>query len=395
MKFRILTLFVLPLYVLASCGRTTYSDPPAKEVTFRAEAAPEWTALFKRSEGWFGGDGIFAIPFSGRDGDASGTADSVLFVFSDTMVGEIRDGVLSPGYKMINNSAMILKGKDPQETNAAFLVNRDAQGTPRTLFVPASASGKKGDYFWLGDGFVNNRNHSLYLFAYRIRNTGTNDDFPFREVGNSLLVIPHGSGYPFEDHRELELPFSKTEDPAHTSFGAGVLDNTEEAGVFAPDGFLYVYGVRGKKKELVAARVKPDAIEDFSQWNFWDGDGWSANLKAGARLADSVSNELSVSPIGHGQYALIYQYAGIFPTICMQIGSSPVGPFGPRRKVWDTSSDLTGKNLFSYNAKGHPAISKPGELIVSYNVNSFKFSDDIRRMPNLYRPRFIRIIFAF
>jgi hypothetical protein len=32
-------------------------------------------------------------------------------------------------------------------------------------------------------------------------------------------------------------------------------------------------------------------------------------------------------------------------------------------------------------------------LLVSYNVNSFKFFDVIESKPNLYRPRFVRIIF--
>lgn len=386
-----LFVFISALSVLAGCSKNVGSDPSADvpAITFRAEEAPEWTALFKRSSGWFGGDGIFAIPFSGND---AGQSDSTLFIFSDTMVGEIIDGKLVPGYKMINNSVMILHGEEPVEEKADFLVNRVENGDPRTLFVPRTSAAQAGDYFWLGDGFVNNINKNLYLFAYRIRNTNTTDDFPFREVGNSLLVIPKESKYPFEDYREIDIPFSDYELPGHTSFGVGILDNTEEAGTPHPDGFVYVYGIRGSNKELVAARTKLESIEDLSAWEFWTGRAWSKNFNESTALADSVSNELSVSPVGTGQYALVYQYGGIFPTIYMQLGNSPVGPFGPRLKVWETTDYLEDKDLFSYNAKAHPAISKPGELIVSYNVNSFKFFDVIEKMPNLYRPRFIRII---
>jgi hypothetical protein len=77
----------------------------------------------------------------------------------------------------------------------------------------------------------------------------------------------------------------------------------------------------------------------------------------------------------------------------MQIGPTPVGPFGQRQKVWNTSDDIKEPDLFAYNAKAHPAISKPGELLVSYNVNSFKFLHQIEKIPNLYRPRFVRIVF--
>ena len=51
---------------------------------------------------------------------------------------EINDGKLTPGYKMINNSIMILKGQDPDENSADFRVNRNDAGEPRTIFVPRS-----------------------------------------------------------------------------------------------------------------------------------------------------------------------------------------------------------------------------------------------------------------
>lgn len=383
------------LLLLASCSKNLESgkEEVSLDVKFRVEEAPEWTALFKRSTGWFGGDGIFAIPFSGKDHGRT-PQDSTLFIFSDTMVGEIVDGKLTPGYKMINNSLMILTGDEPVDAKADFRVNADESGAPRTLFVPAVPPAEKGDYFWFGDGFVNHkRGNDMYLFSYRIRNTHTEDDFPFMEAGNSLVVIPRDSEYPYEEHRQLDVPFFNPEEPPSTSFGVGILDNTTEAGAVAPDGFVYVYGIRGANKELVAARIKPEAIEDFSAWEFWDGNAWSGNFKDSTPIADSVSNELSVTPVGDNRYALIYQYAGIFPTIYMQVGPTPVGPFGPRLKVWETTRYLEDKELFSYNAKAHPAISKPGELLVSYNVNSFKFFDVIESMPNLYRPRFVRIIF--
>jgi hypothetical protein len=60
---------------------------------------------------------------------------------------------------------------------------------------------------------------------------------------------------------------------------------------------------------------------------------------------------LSVSPIKTGQYALIYQLGGIFPKVYMQIGSSPIGPFAKREEIWDSSHDLVGKNVYTYNAK--------------------------------------------
>ena len=362
----------------------------SSESSFTVERAPKWTDLFKRSKGWFGGDGIFAIPFSGSDTHAD---DSVLFLFSDTMVGEIVDGILQPGFKMVNNSIMILNGEEPVDEKSRFLIKETATREPTTLFVPNTASTKKGDYYWLGDGFINHANQDMYIFAYRIRNTDDGSDFPFKEVGNALLVIPQGEKFPFSNYRQIELPFSNEDDSVQISFGAAVLSNTASDKSPLPDEFVYVYGIRGKAKELIAARVNPAEIESASKWKFWDGGKWVEQLGCAAALADSVSNELSVSPTGEDQFALVYQYGGIYPTIYVQFGPGPVGPFGPRKKVWDTTTDIKDPDLFTYNAKAHPAISKPGELLVSYNVNSFKFFDVIERIPDLYRPRFLRIVF--
>jgi hypothetical protein len=389
------TIFYLSLVlVLVSCSPKSKNIGMADagaSVEYTVERAPEWTALFKRSKGWFGGDGIFAIPFSGVDGL---TDDSVLFLFSDTMVGEIKikDGKLAPGYKMVNNSVMILNGEEPVAERSHFLIKETKSEDPTTLFVPRTANARAGEYYWLGDGFVNHSNGNMYIFAYRIRNTADKTDFPFQEVGNALLVIPKGSKFPFENYQQLELPFNNEGEPP-VSFGAAVLSSTPSDKTFSPDGFLYVYGIRGKTKELVVARVIPNAVEDFSAWKFWNGNTWDDRLKNASAIEDSVSNELSVTPIGENRYALVYQYGGIFPEIYMQFASTPVGPFGSRKKVWDTTNDIKDSDLFTYNAKAHPAISKPGELLVSYNVNSFKFFDVIERMPDLYRPRFIRIVF--
>lgn len=373
----------------------TVVESPNEKIDYTVERAPEWTALFKRNSGWFGGDGIFAIPYSGVDQNTS-SEDTILFIFSDTMIGEIEEGKLQPGYEMVNNSIALLKGKEADEAQIEFLIAKDKAHNDVAIFVPQTPATKPDDYYWLGDGFVNQqREDDVYLFAYRIRNTNDDAQFAFKEVGNSLLVIPKGSKFPFADTRQIDIPFfASTEgDSSYVSFGVGVLANTVEAGVAGGDGYLYVYGVHGNDKKLLAARTEPLNIEDFTSWEFWNGSDWSKNINELGAISDSVSNELSVVPIADGQYALIYQYGGIYPEICMQVGPSPVGPFGPRQQIYSTKEDIDDPDLFTYNAKAHPAISKPGELLISYNVNSFKFFDVIESKPNLYRPRFIRIVF--
>jgi hypothetical protein len=391
-------LMLLFFAILASCTPQTSEKEEVSgeleldETKFTAAPDPEWTNLFLRKSGWFGGDGIFAIPFSGKDSEKG---DSLIFLFSDTMIGEIKGEKLKPGYVMINNSIAVLKDKTPDSTHITFKMAKENE-VYKAIFIPKTDKPDKDTYFWLGDGFANpEANKDLFVFAYKITNTNDKSDFPFKETGNTLIRIPAGSKFPYTDQKQTELPFNNYTSGEETiSFGAGIFNNSPSAGEVDGDGFVYVYGIKGVNKKLVSARVKPDAIETFGQWEFWDGSKWSQEVKSAAALSDSVSNEMSVSKLAKGKYALVYQLGGIFPDICMQVGPTPVGPFGPRITLYKTSSDIQDPDLFTYNAKAHPALSEEGELLISYNVNSFKFFKIVENKPNLYRPRFVRVKFT-
>ncbi len=394
MKYSLLFLVI----AIFSCRPQSSDDklavtmPEVNEREFTAAPAPEWSDLFLRKSGWLGGDGIFAIPFSGNDFEKE---DSVLFLFSDTMVGEIEGSKLKPGLFLVNNSVALLKGKTPDSTRIDFKIAGE-KAAYHAIFTPQADNPNKDTYYWLGDGFFNpDANKNLFVFAYRITNTHDNSAFPFKETGNVLIRVPAGSHFPYDDYQQLELPYNHYETGEETiSFGSAVFNNSKAAGETEPDGYVYVYGTKGVTKKLVSARVRPAEFTSFEQWKFWNGKEWSRDVKSVAALSDSVSNELSVSVLSPGKYALVYQLGSIFPEICMQVGPTPVGPFGPRIVLYKTSDDIQDSDLFTYNAKAHPALSEPGELLISYNVNSFKFFDVVQKKPNLYRPRFVRIKFS-
>jgi hypothetical protein len=389
------TFLIWGIAALWCSGRASgQARTPVREVhesEFTASPAPEWSDLFVRKSGWLGGDGIFSIPFSGRD---AGQQDSILFLFSDTVLGEIEGSALKSGFSMVNNSVALLKGKTPDPGNMTFRI-AGTENAHRAVFVPETGKPDKDTYFWLGDGFVNaGVGKDLFIFAYQITNTHDNSAFPFRETGNSLIRVPTGSRFPYPDQQQFAMPFNDYTTGEETiSFGAGVFNNSKPAGEVSGDGFVYIYGVRGPAKSLVAARVKPAQITAFEKWEFRGANGWTRNIRGATALSDSVSNELSISMLAPGKYALVYQLGSIFPEICMQVGPTPYGPFGPRMVLYRTSADIDDPDLFTYNAKAHPALSEPGELLISYNVNTFRFLEVLPQKPNLYRPRFVRIRF--
>ena len=201
-----------------------------------------------------------------------------------------------------------------------------------------------------------------------------------------------GSKPPFTDHTQIETPFFlRGTAETYGSFGGCVFPNTKEAGYKNADGYVYVYGVRGKAKNVMVARVLPKDFENFGKWRFWDGSKWNTDINTVANITDRASNELSVTPLPDGRYAMVFQTDGIGTAVGLRLSNHPQGPFGPVIKLYECQEPKIAKNIMVYNAKAHSNISRPGELLISYNVNSFDFWNDVKIYPNLYRPRFIRV----
>jgi hypothetical protein len=385
-------IIILSFSLLLDCGGNNEKMQAATDLTtfhFTAAPAPEWTDLFFRQHGWFGADGIFSIPVNGID-TAGANNPETLLLFSDTMLGDIINDSLQPGFKMIHNSVAILKNTEPDKNNLHFYWD-SVGGKPIGLFTPNTPHSEKGDYYWLGDGFVNKELGATYFFAYRVRDTSA-AAFGFAEVGNAIIKIPFGSQPPYHDQQQIETPFFLSGTPeTYGSFGGCVFPDLKEAGYKNGDGYVYVYGVRGKKKEVLVARVLPKDFEQFNQWRFWDGNGWNEDISKVAAITDRASNELSVSPLPDGRYAMIFQTDGLGKSVGLRLSHQPQGPFGPVIKLWDCTEPDSSKNFIVYNAKAHPNLSKPNELLISYNVNSLDFWNDVKTHPNLYRPRFVKI----
>jgi len=381
-------LIALCSYVSSNVISINEDEVDEIQVNFTVEEAPEWTGLFKKYSGWIGADGIFAIPLSGKDNTQADSTSITMLIFSDTLIGEIEDESLPTGFNMVNNSVALLLGNEPKQDKIGFEWAKDNDSNPVPMFKPETPSSEKGDYYWLGDGFVNTElKNNTYIFAYRMRNLDFKDDWSFKKMGTNLIVIPSGSKAPFTDHKQIETPFDYIEG----GFGAGIFVNTKDAGSPNPDGYVYIYGVKDEEKNLTVARVLPKEFENFKAWRFWDGKDWNSDMNTATTLATNVSNELSVSMLLDGRCVLVYQHESISPIVAMRVAKSPYSSFGKKIDVWHCKE--AANNIFAYNAKAHPSLSAPGELLISYNVNAFDFKNEIKEDPNLYRPRFLKIKF--
>lgn len=351
--------------------------------------APQWQGMLTRYHGWIGADGVYAVAMNGVEAPGKSDSTTTMFWFSDTILGDIVDDSLQK-WDMVNNSIGYMKGAIPDTGKMEFFVRHDAKGKPLSVFTPQTPETQEGEYYWLGDGvFDHSRDSTIYIFAYKVKNV-PGSPFPFKQTGVCLIAIPKHSRFPFPEQRQMDTPLFFSDSNGQTFYGASVLPNTEGAGAPHPDGYIYVYGVRSFG-QLVVARVKDSAFEDFSQWRYWDGSTWNTDKHKAAPLTSHVSNEMSVSFMEDGRVLAIYEKDGNSPDIMLQVGDSPVGPFYPSKKIYETPEMYEDIDFYTYNAKAYPHLSNPGELLISYNVNAFNFEKKINKYPHHLRPRFITV----
>lgn len=356
----------------------------------KAEKSDPWSNLFARTQGWTGGDGIFAIPLTGYEGPDHATRH--LFLFSDSFIGSVDSATgARRNTALVNNTLAVLDGPDPDPAKVRFLWGKNAQGGATAVFVPdlPSTAGKKA-WYWLQDGFYHKGN--VYILPVVVEeNPSGPAGFKFKVSGIGLIRLPIGAeGEPDVAH------YTQVETPLYYSsgktfyYGCGIMSNTAEAGAPDPDGYVYVYG----RPNLYVARVQPDEFEDFSKWRFWDGTDWSREISASASLGLGGS-ELSVSPVTQGslkgKYLMFSQ--GLEQNAFVRIGSSPRGPFSDRINIYAAPEwHAPQASVYTYNAKAHPSLSSNGVWLVSYNVNTSDLSLNVANA-DIYHPRFIKVRF--
>ena len=394
-------LWMVAAVLILSCNPTQQPTEPTAAAgndgqPVCSSPAPEWDRLLIRNSGWFGGDGIFAVPMDGAEYVQASEKTTSLFIFSDSVVADtVGETIQREDFVMVHNCVAYLEGAEPDPAKMKFYIHRDEAGKPTSLFVPATPNAKPKDYYWMGDGFVNvEMDSTLYVFAYPVRDTVIPGSFfEFEQLGVNLIAIPKGSKPPFENQRQLETPFffPLPEGGSTVTMGSGVMVNTEWAGAPKPDGYIYITGTGGHQSGMILARVKPKEFEQFDKWEFASGNTWTTDRFKAKPATRFASNEMSLSPMPDGRYILAHQYFGIENDVAVQISKNPAGPYFPVKKIWNCKEWQEDLDYFVYNAKGYPHFSKPGELLISYNVNSLDFWNDIKEEPRFCRPRFIKV----
>jgi hypothetical protein len=337
------------------------------------ETAPEYDGLFQRTNGWTGADGDFTVAL---------TNGLTLWLFSDTFIGEVRNGHRI-NTTMVHNSAAWQHGTDPATVRIDFFQGKSSDGKPQALITPADGKG----WFWLFDGVM--VQGKLYLFLTQIEHTSDQSVFGFRQIGTWLGEVSNPLAPPTQwQIVQKKIPFARFGTDESRSFGSALL---------VTNGFIYVFGThdrKGANKAMILLRAPEKNFGDFATWQFRTDRGWSTNAADAADLCDGMASEYSVSWLSAcRRYVLICTKNCLSGKIMARTAREPWGPWSKATVIYHCPETAWGTNIFCYAAKAHPMLLlATNELIVTYAANSLDFSQIVNDA-RLYWPIFVRLKF--
>lgn len=333
--------------------------------------------LFCRKSGWIGGDGVFSVPLN--DG-------RILWLFGDTLIGNIREGRRPKKTEMINNTIAFQRrtGVMPKDLEFFFPIRK---GKAASVFVPPN---KKG-WFWPFHGVQTSS--GLYIFLVQIEKTDDPSVFGFHTIGSWLVRIPNPLEKP-QNWRMIysRIPWSDCTQNMNLFWGSAVLSHGDD---------LYVYGIReplGQKttvKSMIVAKIPTSTLDVFRNWTFYSRGTWGKDFRKVEDLFPKCASEFSVTFDSNMKrfLALYSSQEGFSRDILIRSAPKPWGPWSEPQKIYTCPGFEKNPNMLFYAAKHHPELSRTNELVISYATNSLNF-EDLFSDAALYFPKFVRIFFS-
>lgn len=342
----------------------------------RAALAPaELAPLFTRTSGWTHGDGAATVALSGG---------RVAWLFSDSIITEP-----GAGRRMVNNAVAAHSLSAPSGAEFAWGWGGPPAAPALGAFFPSQ---REGHWNWLaGGGAESDGRLTIFLWSMSRRGVPGVWDFMLRGTGAATITNPEAS----PDR------WTWTHTPLFDETGGKPGAKRQWGSAVAMDGtHAYIYGVDttgGHNKRLILARSPAASLAQASAWEFLTerGDWSTASAEAAPVLGDAsrAADEFSVHHLREGDrdvWLLIQMEASLGRRIMARTAPRPEGPWSAPSSFFTCPEPASDTRLFVYSAKAHPELSREGELLITYCVNSSSF-EHAWNDPAVYRPRVISV----
>lgn len=316
--------------------------------------------IIQDKSGVTAGDGMYSIALP--DGRS-------IFLMGDSYIGAVTNGKRSTSDHMYRNTYNIY---DNGKTTALYAVN----GGTTSAAVPPGVTNEGQKWYWPGHGYV--VDDTLYIFQ-TLMYQGAEGAWGFMYETTHIL--------------EYSLPeLTLKKDTRIPFYGA---DNIHYGMAALNDGdYQYIYAQVDVENDwdpiatVLVARTTVDKM--YSEWEYYNGSGWSTNPADAAELAGltgvAVSSQFNVFKL-RDKYVLFTSAKNWNSRqVYTFISDTPYGPWRNKKLIYELPA-LPQNNWYSYNAMAHPQFEKNGMILGSYCVNTDNFSEQFSNVAS-YRPLF-------
>ncbi|WP_207513725.1 DUF5005 domain-containing protein [Longitalea luteola] len=324
----------------------------------------DYNNYLTRYSGWNGGDGCVTTLLPNG---------SLLWSFQDSFFGEVTPNRARIDNVFVRNAGFIQVNRSLSSYQQLNPIGADGRAKTWVL-VPGAANGDQ-DLYWGG---------------------------PAQVLGNEVqMVMGHmhlNASNELEHQRTDVVVFDaasmQQKRVVHNRYTGSL---PFDASLFkANDGYTYMYttqnvGICGSR--LYVARAANHNIT--GAWEFYSNTGWTTNQPADANLQPILEANATQPNVFYkdGKYYLVSQTTCYGLDINIWESNSPVGPFVNQRTIYRIPQQYTLPEFVTYNAVVHHALSREGELVVSYNINPTDFWSNFNNpgSADRYRPWVVRI----
>ena len=263
----------------------------------------------------------------------------------------------------------------------------DVETTSNTEFFNKYAN----IWYWLQDGIIKDNTLHIYPGIIEEELNGIEGfEFKMNGVAHIKMNIVDGK----VDYRNVKM----REVPLY------LLENDKEymlpIAIHKEDEYCYFYGYYNERKKflrhMIVARIKFDELEDLNNLEYYDGENWVNDMNKACSLLEHISCEMSVQKIvegeNKGKYLAVFQYDSTGDKVAYSIGETVHGPFTKPRVIYLTEevSNYNVGTTYTYNAKAHLHLSRPKDILVSYNCNDMSMKQN-KLDYSIYHPRFLNL----
>ncbi|WEK34100.1 MAG: DUF5005 domain-containing protein [Candidatus Pseudobacter hemicellulosilyticus] len=320
-----------------------------------------------RYSGWNGGDGCVTTLLPNGN---------VLWSFQDSFFGSVSADRNRTDNVFVRNAGFIQLGKSTAATSYSQLNPTGSDGKAKTwVTVPGVTNGDQ-ELYWGGPAQVLGNSVQMVMGHLVLDNTGT---LQHQATDVAVFSLP--------DLQQTNIIRKKY-------IGALPFD----ASIFkCDDGYTYMYATQSFgicAANLMVARAANNDIT--GNWEFYTKTGWTTTIPASVDDLQPilVSNATQPNVFEYnGKFYLVSQTSCFGLDIDIWEGSSPIGPFTNQRTLYRIPEMYSQPEFISYNSVVHHALSRYGELVISYNINPVDFWSNFNNpgSADRYRPYVVRV----